>query len=80
MTRFVPPTRDEVRAIRAEADRLLTMDEVRALDAIPLGDEERAEYVSLIDWFCRRYPTAEDRLRYARRAYARWAKASPPIE
>ncbi len=78
MTVFVPPTPEDVRAIRAEADRVLSLDEVRALDAIPLSAVELADNVSLIDWFCRRYPTPEDRLRYARRAYRRWAAASPP--
>lgn len=80
MTAFVPPTPEEVRAIRAEADRVLSIEEVHALDAIQLGEEELAENISLIDWFCRRYPTPEDRLRYARRAYRRWAAGAPPVE
>jgi hypothetical protein len=32
----------------------------------------------VIAWFTRRYPTAEERLAYARRAYARWKAAMPP--
>ncbi len=30
----------------------------------------------LIAWFQRRYPTAKERLSYARRAYARWVRAT----
>jgi hypothetical protein len=32
----------------------------------------------LIGWFRRRYPTANERLAYARRAYARWVRATGP--
>jgi hypothetical protein len=32
----------------------------------------------LIGWFRRRYPTAKERLSYARRAYARWVRAVGP--
>jgi hypothetical protein len=32
----------------------------------------------LIGWFRRRYPTAKERLAYARRAYARWVRAAGP--
>ncbi len=76
-TAFRPRTPEDVRALRVEADRPLTADEIRAVDAVPLGAEELAENVALIDWFCRRYPTPDARLRYARRAYARWRAAMP---
>jgi len=32
----------------------------------------------LIGWFRRRYPTAKERLAYARRAYTRWVRAAEP--
>ena len=37
--------------------------------------EERAADIELIAWFMRRYPTPEERLAYARRAYRRWTGA-----
>ena len=43
MKDFVPPTPAEVRAIRDEADRLLTPEEIRELDAIPLGESSERE-------------------------------------
>jgi hypothetical protein len=77
VTVFRSPPPEVVRALRAEAERPLTPDEIRALDALPLGNEEREENLALIDWFSRRYPTPEARLRYARRAYRRWKSAMP---
>lgn len=55
--------------------RRLTPEEMRAALAIPLSDSEREESLSLIRWFRRRYPTAGERLDYARRAYRRWSAA-----
>ena len=40
-------------------------------------DEERTADLELIDWFMRRYPTAEARLAYARRAHRAWTKDQP---
>lgn len=77
MKELAPPSPEIVRALREEAERPLTAEELRALDAIPLGEEERRENSELIDWFVRRYPTPEARLAYARRAYARWRRAFP---
>jgi hypothetical protein len=77
VTALVPPTPEDAQKIRDEAERPLTEAEIRAYDAIPLGPEELADNISLIEWFCRRYPTPEARLRYARRAYARWKRAMP---
>jgi hypothetical protein len=74
---FVPPDPAEVRVIREEFERPLTAEELRVVDAIPLGPEELEENVALIEWFCRRYPTPEERMRYARRAYRRWKAAMP---
>lgn len=69
----VPVPSPETRArIRAMAERALTADEVREALAIPLGEAEREEAVSLIRWFRRRYPTPGARLAYARRAFRRW--------
>ena len=56
------------------ANRTVSDEELRAALGVPLSPEERAQTLSLVDWFCRRYPTAADRLRYVRRAYARWTR------
>lgn len=67
-----------VRAIRELADAPLPLEELRARWTREIDPEELAEGIALIDWFCRRYPTPEARLRYARRAYRRWKNAMPP--
>lgn len=36
----------------------------------PLSEDEREGYRDLIRWFTGRYPTAKERLAYARRKYA----------
>jgi len=41
-----------------------------------LDGEEGDNIAALIDWFQRRYPTARDRLRYARRKYAELTRQS----
>jgi hypothetical protein len=55
------------------AERRLSADEVRDATLIPISDREREEVLSLVRWFCRRYPTPLDRLAYVRRAYLRWS-------
>ncbi len=68
---------DTARAeITALAERRLSADEVRAYLATPVSDEERNEILDLSRWFQQRYPTGAERLAYARRAYARWARQS----
>lgn len=68
---------ETVRAIRELADAPVPLQVLRERWARELPEEELRETIELIDWFCRRYPTPEDRLRYARRAYRRWAAAMP---
>lgn len=78
MTRsFLPPPPEVVAALRAESERLLTRDEWEAFQRIATTDEELSETRALIEWFTRRYPTPAERLAYARRAYARWARSFP---
>jgi len=43
-------------------------------------DEEIARLGELIDWFSRRYPTAKERLAYARHKYAEWTRTPIAIE
>lgn len=72
MNRILSKTARE--QINALADRRLSADEVRAYLATPVSDEERHEILDLARWFRQRYPTGAERLAYARRAYARWAR------
>ena len=72
--RLERPSAEALARVRALAGRTLSRDEFEAARRLPISDAEMAEMQSLIDWFCRRYPTAADRLRYVRRAYARWTR------
>ena len=68
---FTPPDLDAVAAVRAMAEEPLSPEEFTARLKIPMSDEEYTEIRSLIEWFCRRYPTPAERLRYARRKRSR---------
>lgn len=70
--RAVPNTDARSARLRAWTERRLTAEEVRAWLSEPIGDNERADVLSLVHWFRRRYATPADRLAYVRRAYARW--------
>jgi hypothetical protein len=68
-------TTDEL--VKRIYERELSLEEFDALVKASLADEEDfAAQVQLIDWFKRRYPTARERLAYARRKYAEWTR--PP--
>ena len=62
--------------LRAEYERILSAEEIRAHLAAPIGTVEREGVLSLVRWFRRRYPNPADRLAYVRRAYGRWQRAS----
>lgn len=68
---------ETVRMLRSLAEAPLPIETLRARWERELPPDELAENLALIEWFCRRYPTPEARLRYARRAYRRWAAAMP---
>jgi hypothetical protein len=68
---FAPDVRADVAAL---ANRQLPLDEFRAWADGPIGDEERAEMIELIDWFIRRYPTPAARLQSARRRQRQLAR------
>ena len=55
-------------------ERQLTAEEARTWLSVPIGDNERADVLSLVRWFRRRYPTPVERLADVRRAYARWQR------
>jgi hypothetical protein len=63
--------REEVAArARALDERELSPEEFDGLVRRALADEdEMRERAALVEWFRRRYPTARDRLAYARRKY-----------
>jgi len=75
--RFVPPSTTQLATIAALAERQLTAAEVEQGLRDRLTDDQIEENRELIRWFRRRYPTASQRLAYARRAYARWSKSFP---
>jgi hypothetical protein len=60
----------------AEAmDRVVDQEEAHAYLSRSVTAEERAEFLALVRWFRRRYPTPAARLAYVRRAHARWRDA-----
>lgn len=69
------PSPEAIAHANALANRTLTQEERAAAEAIPISLEEREETLSLVRWFCRRYPTPAERLAYVRRAYARWQRS-----
>lgn len=77
MKPYTSPTPETLARVRALADRVLDPEEFRRQLAVPIGEAEEEEVLSLIRWFRRRYPTPAERLAYCRRAYRRWTKALP---
>ena len=52
-------------------NRRLSVEEVAAFLANPVTAAEVEETMELVAWFTRRYPMAQERFAYNRRAYAR---------
>ncbi len=75
MRKLEPATPAQRALLKALAETPLSPERFRAALAVPIGREEMEEARSLIRWFRRRYPTAGERLAYARRAYRRWTRA-----
>ncbi len=73
----MPPSPDLVERLERIYAQELDLEEAETLLAQPITQEEREEFLALVDWFRGRYPTPLDRLRYVRRAYARWTKNRP---
>ena len=71
------PDAEALAEIRALSERRLSAEEFEAYVSAPMSEEERAEILSQIDWFMRRYPTPGERLVAARKAYAQWARSMP---
>jgi hypothetical protein len=64
-------------AVAQAIDRRITVDEIHRELARSIDEAEREEVVSLVGWFTGRYPSAQARLAYVRRAYLRWRR---PLE
>lgn len=75
--KFEPPPPEVVQALRAEAERVLTPEEVQQYLSVPVSAEEAAETDALIDWFLRRYPTPAARLAHGRKWTLRLRRALP---
>ena len=73
-----PPSARTLARVKAVAERTLSADELTQALRQPVTESERAEVLSLVAWFRRRYPTPADRLAYVRRAYERWLGARRP--
>ena len=59
--------------VAAIVNRRVSVEELREAVEGPMGEDERAEILRLVQWFTRRYPSSEERLAYVRQAYARWS-------
>ena len=59
--------------VAAIVNRRVSLDELREALEGPIGEDERAEILRLVQWFTRRYPSSEERLAYVRQACARWS-------
>lgn len=78
MNKLVPADAALLHAVREGAERVLTPEEFEAWVNAPMAEDERLELLDLVRWFTTRYPTAGERLAYARRAYARTKRWQPP--
>lgn len=61
-------------------DAPLGREEFLARIEAPLRQEELREAAELYRWFTRRYPTAGERLAYARRKFEEWNRRLEPVE
>lgn len=67
-------------AAEAAWEAPLSPEEFHRRLAIALADREQIqENAGLCAWFCRRYPTAGERLAYVRRKYAEWTRPSERV-
>jgi hypothetical protein len=73
-------TADDIQRVKALSERRLTREEWDAYVNQPVTAEEAEGIAEMLDWFARRYPTAQDRLRYARRAYERWTSSAVAVK
>ena len=72
------PSARTLARVKAVAERTLSAHELAEALRQPVTESERAEVLSLVAWFRRRYPTPAERLAYVWRAYERWLGAREP--
>ncbi len=60
--------------LEAWESRALTAEEFEARVQTPMSDREREDFIELVAWFNRRYPTAGERLAAIRRQTANWTR------
>jgi hypothetical protein len=65
-------TSDLRERLNALSERRVSADEVRRALTEPASAAEREDVAALVRWFTARYRTPLERLRYVRRAFARW--------
>jgi hypothetical protein len=62
----------------AEAQaRPMSLEDYARRTAAPIEDADVADTMDLVQWFCRRYPTARERFAYVNRKYAEWTRREP---
>ena len=59
-------------ALREAVNRRVTVEELHQALHAPIDARDREQVLELVQWFTRRYPTAEARLAYVAQAYERW--------
>ncbi len=55
-------------------ERRISEEEFDRIVNAPCVDGEHEDTLDLIRWFTRRYPTARERVRWARRSFAQWTR------
>ncbi len=65
---------NRIESLASFSNRELDTAEVRAYLDAPVSDAEREDFLALVTWFRRRYPTPAERLAFVRRAYPRWQR------
>lgn len=78
--RRVTAPRDIHPRIADLVDAPLEREEFLARIEAPLREEEIQEATELYRWFTRRYPTAGERLAYARRKFEEWNRRLERVE
>ena len=61
-------------AVAELAEARIAADEFERRVAAPLTEDEVRETLELVRWFTRRYPSAKERLSYARRKFEEWTR------
>jgi hypothetical protein len=63
--------------IEALSEEPVSLEEYARRFSTPPSDEDVAETMDLVRWFCARYPTAKERFAYIRRKHEEWTRNRP---